>query len=133
MIAASLRTHSHAAYDSAFRADVVRLDQRATGLIDQYLPQLTNAQIKTLAQRMRDATLAEENSSAADGCADNALNAALSFATRRRATPTARLARVSAQMMSHSPGVVGLAIDIAAAFACSPCCRHSLTSPACPP
>lgn len=60
LIAASLRTKSHAAYDSAFRANVVQMDQRATGLIDKYLPQLTNAQIKTLAQRMRNATMAEE-------------------------------------------------------------------------
>lgn len=59
-IAAALRTKSHAAYDSAFRADVVHLDQRATEVVDKYLPQLTNAQIKVLAQRMRDATVAEE-------------------------------------------------------------------------
>jgi uncharacterized protein YqeY len=59
-VAAALRAKSHAAYDSAFRADVVRLDQRATELVDKYLPQLTNVQIKTLAQRMRDATAEEE-------------------------------------------------------------------------
>jgi hypothetical protein len=51
--AAALGKQSGAAYDHAFRADVSALDQREIQSIDKYLPQLTNPQIKTLAQRMR--------------------------------------------------------------------------------
>ena len=57
--AAALRKQSGAAYDSAFRAGVVQLDQQAIQAIDKYSPQLTNAQIKTMAQRIRDANAAE--------------------------------------------------------------------------
>jgi len=57
--AAALSKESGAAYDRAFRADVVKVDQREIALIDKYLPQLTNPQIKTMAQRMRDAAQAE--------------------------------------------------------------------------
>jgi hypothetical protein len=57
--AAALGKQSGAAYDSAFRADVVHLDDQAVQMIDKYMPQLTNAQIKTMAQRLRDADTAE--------------------------------------------------------------------------
>ncbi len=57
--AAALSKQSGAAYDSAFRAGVVLLDQQAIQRIDKYMPQLTNAQIKTMAQRLRDADAAE--------------------------------------------------------------------------
>lgn len=57
--ATALRTQSGAAYDRAFRSDVVSLDRRAIEAIDHYLPQLTNPQIKTLAQRMRAAAQTE--------------------------------------------------------------------------
>ncbi len=57
--ASALGKQSGAAYDSAFRADVVHLDGQAIQMIDKYMPQLTNAQIKTMAQRLRDADAAE--------------------------------------------------------------------------
>jgi hypothetical protein len=57
--AKALSKQSGAAYDSAFRADVALLDQQAIHTIDQYLPQMTNAQIKTMAQRIREADDAE--------------------------------------------------------------------------
>ena len=57
--AAALGKQSGAAYDSAFRADVVQLDDQAIQMIDKYMSQLTNAQIKTMAQRLRDADAAE--------------------------------------------------------------------------
>jgi hypothetical protein len=51
--ATALGKESGAAYDHGFRTDVSALDQREMQSIDKYLPQLTNPQIKTLAQRMR--------------------------------------------------------------------------------
>jgi hypothetical protein len=51
--AAALAKETGAAYDHGFRSDVGALDQREMQSIDKYLPQLTNPQIKTLAQRMR--------------------------------------------------------------------------------
>lgn len=58
-VARALGTQTGAAYDRAFRTDVANIDQREAQIVDKYLPQLTNAQIKTLAQRMRDAAVAE--------------------------------------------------------------------------
>jgi hypothetical protein len=58
-VAIALGKQSGAAYDHAFRTDVANIDQREAQIVDKYLPQLTNAQIKTLAQRMRDAAVAE--------------------------------------------------------------------------
>jgi hypothetical protein len=57
--AAALTKQTGAAYDQAFRTDVVQIDQREIQLIDKYAPQLTNAQIKTMAQRLRVAAQAE--------------------------------------------------------------------------
>jgi len=51
--AADLTKQGGAAYDAAFRTDVRQIDQRAIKTIDLYMPQLTNATIKTLAQRLR--------------------------------------------------------------------------------
>jgi hypothetical protein len=51
--AGALGKQSGAAFDHGFRTDVSALDQREMQSIDKYLPQLTNPQIKTLAQRMR--------------------------------------------------------------------------------
>jgi Domain of unknown function (DUF4142) len=57
--AAALGKLTGASYDSAFRADVVHLDQREVQAADKYLPQLTNPQIKTMAQRVRAAAQSE--------------------------------------------------------------------------
>jgi hypothetical protein len=51
--AAALGKEAGTGYDRTFRADVGKLDQREMATIDKFMPQLTNAQIKTLAQRMR--------------------------------------------------------------------------------
>jgi uncharacterized protein YqeY len=57
--ASALTKQSGAAYDSTFRADVAQLDQQAIQTIDKYTPQLTNAQVKTMAGRMKAADAAE--------------------------------------------------------------------------
>ena len=57
--AKALGKQTGTAYDSAFRAGVALLDQQTIHAIDKYQSQLTNEQIKTMAQRIRDADAAE--------------------------------------------------------------------------
>lgn len=48
-----------AAYSRAFRQNVIRQDEQGVTLIDRYLPRLTQADVKTLAERMRANQLRE--------------------------------------------------------------------------
>jgi hypothetical protein len=57
--AAVLGKESGATFDKDFRADVVKIDQRELQLINTDMPQLTNAQVKTLAERMGNSARAE--------------------------------------------------------------------------
>ena len=52
-MADSLKTLSGTAYDRRFREDVIKHHQEAIAMIDQYLPQMTHADVKTMAERMR--------------------------------------------------------------------------------
>src|SRR5215469_12367844 len=57
--AKALGKQTGTAYDSAFRASVALLDQQTIHAIDKYMAQLTNEQIKTMAQRIRETDAAE--------------------------------------------------------------------------
>lgn len=52
-MADSLTHLSGAAYDRQFRQDVIDYHQTSIALIDRYLPRLTHADVKTMAERMR--------------------------------------------------------------------------------
>lgn len=52
-MADSLATMSGSAFDRRFREDVIKHHEEAITMIDRYLPQLTHADIKTMAERMR--------------------------------------------------------------------------------
>ena len=49
----SLQAKSGAAYDSTFYADVVAHHQEGIQMMDQYLPQLTNAELRQMVEKMR--------------------------------------------------------------------------------
>jgi len=67
LTARALAKQTGAGYDQAFRQDVAAADDRAVGLIDHFMPHLTNAQVKTLAQRQRDSASAESKRLRAKG------------------------------------------------------------------
>lgn len=52
-MADSLAKLSGAAYDRQFREDVIKQHQEAIAMIDSYLPKMTHADIKTMAEGMR--------------------------------------------------------------------------------
>ncbi|MGI8509278.1 MAG: DUF305 domain-containing protein [Gemmatimonadaceae bacterium] len=52
-MADSLGKLSGSAYDRQFRKDVITHHQEAVAMIDRYLPRLTHADVKTMAERMR--------------------------------------------------------------------------------
>lgn len=52
-MADSLGKLSGSAYDRQFREDVIKHHQEAVAMIDRYLPRLTHADVKTMAERMR--------------------------------------------------------------------------------
>ena len=49
----SLQAKSGAAYDSTFYADVVKHHQEGIQMIDRFLPQLTNAEVRQMVEKMR--------------------------------------------------------------------------------
>lgn len=49
----SLKSLSGAAYERAFRRDVIRHHQEAIAMVDAYLPRLTDPSLKAMAERMR--------------------------------------------------------------------------------
>jgi uncharacterized protein (DUF305 family) len=52
-MADSLKVLSGAAYDRAFRQDVIRQHQEALSMINEYLPRITEPKIKSMAEGMR--------------------------------------------------------------------------------
>lgn len=52
-MADSLGKLSGASYDRQFREDVIKHHQEAVAMIDSYMPRMTHADIKTMAERMR--------------------------------------------------------------------------------
>ena len=60
-MADSLGKLSGAAYDRQFREDVIKHHQEAIAMIDSYMPRLTHADVKTMAERMRATQMREIN------------------------------------------------------------------------
>lgn len=58
-MADSLSKLSGSAYDRQFRMDVIKHHKEAVAMIDQYLPRMTHADIKTMAERMRASQMKE--------------------------------------------------------------------------
>ncbi len=52
-MADSLAKLSGTAFDRKFREDVIKHHEEGIAMIDRYLPQLTHADVKTMAERMR--------------------------------------------------------------------------------
>lgn len=49
----SLQAKTGAAYDSTFYANIIKHHQEAVRMVDQFLPRLTNAELRQMAEKMR--------------------------------------------------------------------------------
>ncbi len=58
-MADSLGKLSGAAYDRQFREDIIKHHQEAVAMIDKYVPRMTHADLKTMAERMRVSQMKE--------------------------------------------------------------------------